>query len=103
MTDDQMAAVRALIKAHDPEGLLGMGAPDDEYDPEVRDLVALIRGGEEITSDAVGTIWNRWFNNVSDWCVREPEQVSEVAAALERLRGLPADSAEPGCGVAPGE
>ncbi|MFI6388177.1 hypothetical protein [Nonomuraea sp. NPDC050540] len=103
MTDDQMAAVRALIKEYDPEGLLGMGAPDDEYDPEVRDLVALVRGEEEITPDAVGTIWNRWFNNVSDWCAREPEQVREVAAALERLRGRAADSAGPGCGVGPGE
>ncbi|MFI6905331.1 hypothetical protein ACIBKY_29000 [Nonomuraea sp. NPDC050394] len=87
MTDDQMAAVRALIKGYDPEGLLSMGAPDDEYDPEVRDLVALLGGGEEITPDAVRTIWNKWFDNGSDWCAREPEQVSEVAAALERLRG----------------
>lgn len=87
-----MAAVRALIKGYDPEGLLGMGAPDDEYDSEVRDLVALVHGGEEITPEAVSTVWNRWFDNVSDWCVRKPEQVSEVAAALERLRGRAADS-----------
>jgi hypothetical protein len=35
MTDDQ-AAVRVLINQYDPEGLLGMRAPEDEYDPEVR-------------------------------------------------------------------
>ncbi|GAA2988819.1 hypothetical protein [Streptosporangium longisporum] len=87
MTDDRLtAAVRALIDRYDPEGLLGMGAPDDEYDPEVRDLTALVRGGEEITADVVGSVWNRWFNGVSDWCTRRPEQVREVAAALEDLR-----------------
>ncbi|MFI7106768.1 hypothetical protein ACIBK9_10710 [Nonomuraea sp. NPDC050227] len=45
MKDDQVAAaVRVLINQYDPEGLLGMGAPEDEYDPEVRDLTALVRG-----------------------------------------------------------
>ncbi|MET9339023.1 hypothetical protein [Nonomuraea sp. NPDC003804] len=88
MTGDQVAAaVRALINRYDPEGLLGMGAPEDEYDPEVGDLATLVCGGDEITADAVGFVWNRWFNDVSDWCTRQPEQVREVAAALEKLRG----------------
>ncbi|MBB5076980.1 hypothetical protein [Nonomuraea endophytica] len=47
-----------------------------------------------ITPDVVGTIWNRWFTGVSDWCAREPEQ---VAAALERLRVV-----DPGCGAVQG-
>lgn len=88
MTDDQMAAaVRVLINRFDPESLLGMGAPENEYDPEVDDLTALVCGREEITADAVGSIWNRRFNDVSDWRTRHPEQVTDVAAALERLRG----------------
>ncbi|MGW5157995.1 hypothetical protein ACWEPN_21175 [Nonomuraea wenchangensis] len=68
-----------LINQYDPEGLLGMGAPEDEYDPEVRDLTALVCGEEEITAEAVGV--------VSEWSTRKPEQVNEVAAALETLRG----------------
>jgi hypothetical protein len=88
MRDDQVAAaVRVLINQYDPEGLLGMGAPEDEYDPEVRDLTALVCGEEEITAEAVGAVWNRWFNEVSEWSTRKPEQVNEVAAVLERLRG----------------
>ncbi|RVX47782.1 hypothetical protein EDD27_10733 [Nonomuraea polychroma] len=88
MRDDQVtAAVRVLINQCDPEGLLGMGAPEDEYDPEVRDLTALVCGEEEITAEAVGAVWNRWFNEVSEWSTRKPEQVNEVAAPLERLRG----------------
>ncbi|WP_285779109.1 hypothetical protein [Microtetraspora sp. NBRC 13810] len=35
----------------------------------------------------VGVVWNGWFNGVSDWCARRPEQVREVADALESLRG----------------
>ncbi|MEV3981992.1 hypothetical protein [Nonomuraea sp. NPDC049758] len=85
--DQTAAAVRVLINQYDPEGLSGMGAPEDEYDPEVRDLTALVRGEEEVTAEAVGAVWNRWFNEVSEWSTRKPEQVSEVAAALERLRG----------------
>jgi hypothetical protein len=88
MTDDQVAAaVRALINRYDPEGLLDMGAPEDEYDPQVGDLIALVCGREQITADAVGSVWNRWFDDVSDWCTWQPEQVREVAAALEKLRG----------------
>jgi hypothetical protein len=64
-----------------------MEAPEHEYDPEVRDLIALVCGEEEITADAVGSVWNRWFDEVSGWCTRKPDQVNEVAAALERLRG----------------
>ena len=30
---------RTAVNREDPVGLLGMGAPEDEYDPEVRDLV----------------------------------------------------------------
>lgn len=81
------AAVRVLINQYDPEGLLGAGAPEDEYDSEVHDLTALVCGEEEITAEAVGAVWNRWFNEVSVWSTRNPEQVNEVAAALERLRG----------------
>lgn len=32
-------AVRAVVNREDPADLLGMGCPDDEYDPELRDLI----------------------------------------------------------------
>ncbi|MFI6297760.1 hypothetical protein ACIBEJ_39640 [Nonomuraea sp. NPDC050790] len=87
MADDQIVVtVRALINQHDPEGLLAAGAPDDEYDPEVSDLAALVCGKDEITAAAVGSVWNRWFNMSPNWCTREPEQVNQIAAALARLR-----------------
>ncbi|MFI6505098.1 hypothetical protein [Nonomuraea typhae] len=87
MPHDQVTAeVRSLINGYDPEGLLGMGAPEDEYDSEVGDLAALVHAGQEITATAVSAIWNRWFNMSPNWTTRDPEQVSEVATALEQLR-----------------
>ena len=85
--DQIFTAVRALINHYDPEGLLEMGAPADEYASEAGDLTALVLGRAEITPEAVALIWNRWFDNgVSDWCTRRPEQLAKVASELERLR-----------------
>ncbi|MEV0584594.1 hypothetical protein [Nonomuraea sp. NPDC050310] len=87
MSDDQVtAAVHRVIDRYDPEGLLAMGAPQDEYRPEVEDLAALVRGAEPITPERVAAVWSRWFNGMADWSTRRPEQVAEVAATLEGLR-----------------
>ncbi|WP_157248566.1 hypothetical protein [Nonomuraea typhae] len=87
MPHDQVTAeVRSLINGYDPEGLLGMGAPEDEYESEVGDLAALVHAGQEITAAAVSSVWNRWFNVSPNWTTRHPSQVGEVAAALDRLR-----------------
>jgi len=32
-------AARTVVNREDPVGLLGMGAPEDEYDAEVKDLI----------------------------------------------------------------
>lgn len=39
------SAVHAVVDAVDPEGLLAGGAPADEYDPEVPDLVRVVLNG----------------------------------------------------------
>jgi hypothetical protein len=59
--DDLRAAVRAIIDAADPVGLLAIGAPADEYEWEVNDLVALVRSGKKPTSRRVRAILRRWF------------------------------------------
>ncbi|MGI8333720.1 hypothetical protein ACRYCC_27550 [Actinomadura scrupuli] len=80
-------AVRTLINQHDPEGLLQVSAPEDEYDPEVEDLVALVQGDVEITSTSVSEIFNRWFGS-SHWIANEQDDITEVAARLEEMRRL---------------
>ncbi|MEW6736556.1 MAG: DUF1871 family protein [Acidobacteriota bacterium] len=34
--------IREIIKAWDPERLLALGAPEDEYEGEVRDILSMI-------------------------------------------------------------
>jgi hypothetical protein len=54
------AHVRRVVNAADPEGLLDLGAPADEYDPEVEDLTRLVQHGD-VTTATVREIWERWF------------------------------------------
>ncbi|MEU8362639.1 hypothetical protein AB0C27_42145 [Nonomuraea sp. NPDC048882] len=49
----------------------------------MRDLTALVCGQEEITAEAVGVVWNRWFNKVSEWSTWKAEQVKERGRAGE--------------------
>jgi hypothetical protein len=51
-------AVRAVVNREDPVGLLAIGAPADEYDPEVRELVRL---PDVVTTEQVSTVFLRWF------------------------------------------
>jgi len=51
-------AARAVVNREDPVGLLSMGAPEDEYDPEVKDLV---RWRKPVTAERVGAVFLQWF------------------------------------------
>ncbi|MFG1997633.1 hypothetical protein ACGFNU_00630 [Spirillospora sp. NPDC048911] len=84
--DGVFEAVRAIVNGRDPEGLLEGGAPEDEYDPEVNDLVELVRGGSPVTAEQVRAIWGHWFG-ASSWIDGRPEELAEVAAELDDLRG----------------
>jgi hypothetical protein len=85
MTDDALhPAIRSLVNQYDPEELLDI-APDDEYDPEVRELVNLVRGQEKITGEMLARAWLRYFG-ASDWPTERKEELIEVAARLEAIR-----------------
>ena len=38
MIDERYAAIKAIINEWDPEGLIAIGAPDDEYDVEINSI-----------------------------------------------------------------
>ena len=78
-----IARVRAVIDALDPEGLLKMGAPDDEYGPEALDFANRIAEGEVMTSEVVQRVWVRWF---SADCGLVQQALADAIA--ERLRDL---------------
>jgi hypothetical protein len=85
VTDDALfSAIRALINQYDPEDLLDI-APQDEYDPEVRELVNLARGREKITSEVIARAWLRYFG-ASDWPAEHREELVEIAIKLEAIR-----------------
>jgi hypothetical protein len=47
-------------------GVLDLGAPADEYDPEVEDFIRLIVKGEPITPEVVAAVWHKWFGDTSE-------------------------------------
>lgn len=51
-------AARAVVNAEDPIGLLAIDAPEDEYDPEVRDL---LKRRTALKADDVIDVFVRWF------------------------------------------
>ncbi|GII91108.1 hypothetical protein Ssi02_13390 [Sinosporangium siamense] len=83
-----------MINRCDPEGLLESGAPDDEYDPEVGELAALVHGDTTITTSAVAAVFDNWFGD-SLWTAQRPGEVAKVAADLEKMRRSIAGTAEP--------
>jgi hypothetical protein len=83
-SDDVFPAIRALINRYDPEDLLDI-APEDEYDPEVRDLLELVNSDQQITESAVSTCWLNRFG-ASDWPTDQPDEVTALAAGLNQIR-----------------
>ena len=62
---DAFAAVREVINKRDPQGLIAAGAPVDEYDAEVGDLVKQVLSPELPTTATVEEVWKRWFGDAS--------------------------------------
>lgn len=80
-------AVLDVLGRVDPEGLLAIGAPADEYDAEAAELAGRLRDGRPITTDVLGDVWERWFGPGSGY-VRKTSmsQISLLAAELDALR-----------------
>jgi hypothetical protein len=82
--DDALIATREVVNSHDPIALLEIGAPDDEYDPEIADLVRLVLAEEPIQEAAVNDVWVRWFGE--DYSMVGSEQLSCLTADLVELQ-----------------
>ncbi|ALG14320.1 hypothetical protein [Kibdelosporangium phytohabitans] len=82
-----LQAVRAVLNEHDPEGLLDLGAPDDEYDFEAEDFVRLLAHGDAIEPAVVVDVWERWFGPASVYVSSAtPAEIARLAADLNALR-----------------
>src|SRR5687768_11861270 len=58
-------AVTSHLNVHDLLGVLDLGAPADEYEPEMEDFVRLIAEGMSITPEVVAGVWHKWFGDPS--------------------------------------
>jgi len=69
---------RTAVNREDPVGLLGMGAPEDEYDPEVRDLV---KWRKAVTAEQVSAVFLRWFGESG---VMPPDMAARIADGINQ-------------------
>lgn len=81
---DAIAAVREVVDRFDPIGLRELGAPYDEYDPEVADLVRLVMRPEPFDEEAVDAVWRRWFGD--DYSMRGSDQLAAQTRELRLLQ-----------------
>ena len=79
--DEYFLRARAVVNAEDPIGLLAMGAPEDEYDPEVRDLLSR---STAVTQARVREVFLAWFGTDSGRL--DGPTVERITAGLEALR-----------------
>lgn len=54
-------AVKTVLDAADPMHLLAMGAPSDEYVPEVEDIANRVFSGEHVDGASLHDIFEHWF------------------------------------------
>lgn len=87
--------VKRVLDERDPIGLLAGGAPADEYDPEVADLVRLVLRPQPPLPAEVDAVWQRWFGPS---CSLGSAAVPLAAALAEVQRRFPDTQppAEPG-------
>lgn len=78
-------AVSACLNKHDLLGVLSLGAPADEYNPEAEDFTGLLAAGEPITADVVAGVWHKWFGDPS---LPAPAPTREMAALALDLQSL---------------
>lgn len=72
--------VRAIVNREDPLRLLYLGAPEDEYDPEVTDL---IKWHGAATKEQVTAVFLRWFGEVG---VMPPDMAARIADGINQAR-----------------
>ena len=78
-------SVREIINKYDPARLIVIGAPEDEYDPEVKTIVYQLKDVRTIAEiqDLVYQEFLRWFEEKS--IVGEWDSYAEIAYEIHQL------------------
>ena len=89
------ARVLDVVNRWDPEGLLAVEAPVDEYEPEARSFAALLDQGVTITPEIARQVWEEWFGPDSGFVRLSTREVwAEFAAELNRAAAAIEGSAQ---------
>ncbi len=58
------SALREIVNKEDPIGLIGMGAPADEYDPEISAILPKIKECKSVESlqTMIHAVFVKWFD-----------------------------------------
>ncbi|GAB3911692.1 hypothetical protein GCM10011575_28860 [Microlunatus endophyticus] len=76
-----------MLNRADPEGLLSIGAPADEYESEADDLARRLRDGRVVSPGLFREVWELWFGPDSSYLWDTAHsRVDELAAEVEALR-----------------
>lgn len=75
---DYREAMRTLFNDVDPMGLISGGAPWDEYEPEINDL---LKWRKTVSPDDVVAVFQRWFNTEID-----AQTAARLAAGISEVR-----------------
>lgn len=78
-------AVTGCLNRHDLLGVLDLGAPADEYDPEMEDFVRLVSAGETITAEVVAGVWHKWFGDPSGQPAPPSAEMEALPVDLQAL------------------
>ena len=72
-----LSTVQEVLQAEDPEGLLELGAPTDEYSEEAKQIASELRrfGADELTEERVAgvvrDVWVKAFGPFSEEDIRK--------------------------------
>lgn len=82
--------VREIVDSLDPIGLLALGCPDDEYNPEIERIVQRLATAKALSLETVQTILHETFVEFFDQELAGPtERYREAAREIvQRLEAL---------------
>ncbi len=106
-----VAAVDAILRAEDMEGLLAVGAPEDEYSDEAREIQFALEqlGDDQLTSERVSTaVMHVWENSFGPFSAEDVQKRQPVLQELvnrildERVTRAVGSSSDAGSGFVAG-
>lgn len=82
---ERFFAVTELLALYDPLGLIALGAPSDEYDPEAKTIMVQLDDAESVEDlhNIIYTEFVRWFDKS---IAGEKEKYHPIAIEIFRLK-----------------